>query len=134
MRRFCSTLCPGKADDGAPFSIELSSQPKLHAWSDDGGPVIEVALAHSSATGPATRIRTNRQFLRRALQLAFTDLHFSNADQPVCRREGHRYYFWVPLAPNPAAPADRDSCGLRRPSQWRHQLHPSQRPKGGLLP
>jgi hypothetical protein len=45
---------------------------------------MEVALARSSAMGPATRIRTNRQFLRRALQLEFAELHVSKADQPVC--------------------------------------------------
>jgi hypothetical protein len=99
---------PGEADDDAPISIELSGQPKLQAWSDDSGPVMEVALAGSSAMGPATRIRSNRQFLRRALQLDFTELHVSKADQPVCCRDRHRCYVWVPLTPNPAAPADRE--------------------------
>jgi hypothetical protein len=69
---------------------------------------MDVALARSSAMGPATQIRTNRQFLRRALQLAFTELHVSKADQPVCCRDRHRCYVWVPLAPNPSAPADRE--------------------------
>ena len=57
----------------------------------------EVLLARSTASGQPVRLCTDRQYLRRVLQLGFTDVEVYGADKPVCCRERQRVYLWVPL-------------------------------------
>jgi hypothetical protein len=69
---------------------------------------VEVLLARSSLKGAVTRVSTDRQYLRRALRLGFTELQVTKADAPVCCRDRSRCYLWVPLDPATTMPADAD--------------------------
>jgi hypothetical protein len=93
---------PGDADDFSPVLVELANPPTVRSWSVEGGPLMEVILARSSAQGTPVQIRTDRQYLRRALRLGFTELHVTDAQKPVCCRDRSRCYVWVPLDPQNA--------------------------------
>jgi hypothetical protein len=64
-------------------------------------------LNRSSYSGPAVRINTNRVFLRRAMQLGFSEVGISSLEAPIVCRESHRTYAWQPLNGDAAIePAD----------------------------
>jgi hypothetical protein len=103
---------PGDADDGAPVVLEVGPEPLARAWATDGGPVMEIALIRSRSSGPPVTIRTDRQFLRRALRLGFTELHITRPTEPVCCRDRYRCYVWVPFDPKVPLPEGREVLRL----------------------
>jgi hypothetical protein len=99
---------PGFEDEHAPVTLQLGERVTVQAWPAAGGPAVEVLLARSSLKGAPTRVSTDRQYLRRALRLGFTELQVTKADAPVCCRDRSRCYLWVPLDPATTMPADAD--------------------------
>jgi hypothetical protein len=99
---------PGFEDEHAPVTLQLGERVTVQAWPAAGGPAVQVLLARSSLKGAATRVSTDRQYLRRALRLGFTELQLTKADAAVCCRDRSRCYLWVPLDPATAMPADAD--------------------------
>jgi hypothetical protein len=59
--------------------------------------ITELVLKRSSYTGPAARVNTNRAFLRKAMQLGFSEVGISSVEAPIVCRESHRIYAWQPL-------------------------------------
>jgi len=49
-------------------------------------------------------IVTNRQFLRRALDLGFRSFHITSPEKPILCREGNRVFVWILLDPKTALP------------------------------
>jgi hypothetical protein len=94
---------PGRENDHSPVTLELSSAVSVRARSGDG-PVSELPLARSEATGKPVRLCTDRTYLRRAAQLGFTELQVTGPSQPVCCRDAQRLYLWVPLSAEVAIP------------------------------
>jgi hypothetical protein len=94
---------PGRETDHAPVTLELGPTVAVRARADDG-PVSELPLSRSVASGRPVRLCTDRTYLRRAAQLGFPELQVTGPDQPVCCRDQERVYLWVPLSPDTALP------------------------------
>ena len=62
-----------------------------------GSQITELVLNRSRYSGPAVCINTNRRFLRRALQLGFSEISTTEVEAPIVCRESHRLYAWQPL-------------------------------------
>jgi hypothetical protein len=97
---------PRGEDDAAAVTLEVSSRVAVQAWGIDGESAVDITLARSSGAGPPTRIRTDRQYLQRALAWRFAELQVTEAKAPICCRDRRRCYLWVPLDPGAPIPAD----------------------------
>jgi hypothetical protein len=95
---------PGRQDEHAPVTLELGPTVAIRVRSGEG-PVRELRLPRSEASGKPLRLGTDRRYLRRAAQLGFLALELGDARQPVCCRDRERVYLWVPLSPDTALPA-----------------------------
>ena len=98
---------PGNEELNSPATIDMNGKVAIRARGTDQPQITELVLDRSSYTGPAIRINTNRYFLKRAIQLGFSEIGVSDVETPVVCRQQHRIYAWQPLSGDAAIePAD----------------------------
>ena len=88
---------PGSEELNSPVTMDLNGIVAIRAKGADQSQITELILDRSRYTGPPIRINTNRIFLRRAIQLGFSEVSISDVETPVVCREQHRVYAWQPL-------------------------------------
>ena len=99
---------PGNEELNSPATIDMNGKVAIRARSAR----ISRRSPNWSSTVPATagppiRINTNRDFLKRAIQLGFSEIGISDVETPLVCREPHRVYAWQPLSGDAAIePAD----------------------------
>ena len=98
---------PGNEELNSPATIDMNGKVTIRARGSDQSPITELVLDRSSYSGLAVRINTNRNFLKRAIQLGFSEIGISDVETPVVCRQSHRVYAWQPLNSDAAIePAD----------------------------
>jgi hypothetical protein len=99
---------PGLAADHAPITLDLSTPPAIRACPEQGGPVTEIVLTRSTASGRGVRVVTDRHFLLRAVQLGFREVQVVQPNAPLVCQDPQRTYVWMPLDPQSALPPGQD--------------------------
>jgi hypothetical protein len=107
---------PGHDEQYASVTLHLSQPPTVRARGQEG-PVTEVVLGRSSASGPHVRLCTARHLLRRALHLGFAELGIVSPSAPLCCRDSTRCYIWVPLDTKGVIPPSADALRIAGPEQ-----------------
>lgn len=85
------------SDESAKVWLVLRAEPVVlleGEWLSRPG---EIVLAQSEVIGTPMRIASNPQYLRRALELGFTEFRLSGADRPILCRDKRCTYLWMPL-------------------------------------
>jgi hypothetical protein len=103
---------PGREDDSSRITVDLNGPPAVRARAEGQSGVTEVVLSRSQLIGPPLRFVCNRDYLARALQLAFTDVYVTQPGVPVVCRDASRTYLWMPLDPGSALPPSTDAVRL----------------------
>src|SRR5271157_2430096 len=93
---------PGNEELNSPATIDMNGKVTIRARGSDQSPITELVLDRSSYSGLAVRINTNRNFLKRAIQLGFSEIGISDVETPVVCRQQHRVYAWQPLSADAA--------------------------------
>jgi hypothetical protein len=99
---------PGREDDNAPLTLDLSGQVAVRARAEGQERVTEVLLCRSEVVGPPVRLVCNRQYLARAVALGFTEFRVTKPDVPVASSDRSRTYVWMPLGQDGALPPGDD--------------------------
>jgi len=89
---------PGNEELNSPATIDMNGKVAIRARASDQPEITELILDRSSYAGPSIRINTNRNFLKRAIQLGFSEIGISDLETPVVCRQPHRVYAWQPLS------------------------------------
>ena len=98
---------PCDDDNYRPITLDLNGRVVVRAKPLDSERPTEVLLNGSSFTGEPIRINSNRDYLRRAMQLGLRELVVTNANAAVLAHDVTRAYVWMILAPESAIkPAD----------------------------
>jgi hypothetical protein len=97
---------PTSDGPGGPVTLDLGPGAVVRARADPAGPLAEVALPHSTVTGPPIRVVLSRDHLGRAVALGFRDLRVSSPERPVVARDRERVYLFAALDPGCAVPPD----------------------------
>ena len=98
---------PGNEELNSPATLDMNGKVAVRARGADQSQITELVLDRSSYSGPAIRINTNRNFLKRAIQLGFSEIGISDVETPVVCRQPHLVYAWQPLSSDAAIePAD----------------------------
>ena len=72
---------PGNEELNSPATLDMNGKVAIRAELRISPQITELVLDRSSYSGPAIRINTNRNFLKRAIQLGFTrDRHLGCGD------------------------------------------------------
>ena len=83
--------------------------PPLRRWS----------LLHSRRQGEELKVSSNREYVRRAIQLGFRELHFRDAEAPAFCRDDNRTYFWAVLGKEAVLKPDASATRIESPSVGR---------------
>ncbi len=89
---------PGNEELNSPATLDMNGKVAIRARGSDPSQITELVLDRSSYAGPAVRINTNRNFLKRAIQLGFSEIGISDLETPVICRQPHLVYAWQPLS------------------------------------
>lgn len=99
---------PAGPNREAPVTLDLGQPIAVRAKPNDGsGPVVELVLAQATVTGSPLRLHMNRNYLRRALELGFTEVQ-ATVDAPLLCRDERRIFVWMPLTKESAIPPSPD--------------------------
>ena len=87
------------ADDltDRPLTVDLNGSVAVRARNDEQSPMTELILSRSQRIGNQLRLRTNRAFFVRALQLGFMEIGFLDAQSPCICQDATRTYVWMLL-------------------------------------
>lgn len=97
-----------------PVTLDLNGKVIIRATADDG-PQTELVLSNSKAQGTALRLNTNRQFLARAVDLGFRQIHFTGCESPAfCQDEQHSFV-WALLEKEGVIPPDGKALRVESP-------------------
>src|SRR5271157_1082707 len=89
---------PGNEELNNPATIDMNGKVAIRARASDQSEITELILDRSSYSGLAVRINTNRNFLKRAIQLGFGEIGISDVEAPIVCRQPHLVYAWQPLS------------------------------------
>ena len=89
---------PGSDELNRPATIDMNGKVAIRARGSEQAQITELVLNRSSYCGPPVRINTNREFLKRAIQLGFSEIGISAVETPLVCHELHRVYAWQPLS------------------------------------
>lgn len=105
---------PGKDDHEAPVTVHLNGAVVVRA-KEDAGPLTELVLRSSKVAGKEVKIRTDRKYLRQAVQFGMRDLRYVNDHTPIVGETESRRYVWMPLPAQNALGPSTDCVRIESP-------------------
>jgi hypothetical protein len=88
---------PGRSDENSPILLDLERGVVIVEGSEDH-PTSQIELIRSQRNGKFLRVRSNRQYLLRALDLGFREFRFGTEKTAIVCQDQERLYLWIPLA------------------------------------
>lgn len=85
---------PGRAEQHLPVTLDLNGHVAVRGQDNPQMPPTELILSQSRREGEQLCVNLNREFLAKAVQLGFREVHFSNPNTPaLCVDERRKYLF-----------------------------------------
>lgn len=106
---------PGHDEPGQPVTLELNRAFVVRARSREASRPVELRLTNSCVQGEAVRLVTDRQYLRRMLDLELRHLACFGPDQPLVATGHQRQYVWALLASTGAVAPTTESHVIASP-------------------
>lgn len=107
---------PGAGEMNSPVTLDLNGAVVVRAKSGEQSSVTDLVLRNSWRQGDELKVSSNREYVRRAIQLGFRELHFRDADAPAFCRDDHRTYFWAVLGKEAVLKPDATATRIESPS------------------
>ncbi len=123
---------PGGDDCNLPVTVDLNGEIVIRAQGDEQSSPTELILTNSSRSGEVIQFNTNREFLARAMQLGFRDVHFTGPEAPAFCRDQNRQYLWALLGKDGAIQPHERATRIESPTDPavspNSQPHPRRTP------
>lgn len=103
---------PGAGEMNSPVTLDLNGAVVVRAKAGEQSSVTDLVLRNSQRRGEELKVSTNREYVRRAIQLGFRDLHFRDADAPAFCRDDRRNYFWAVLGKDAVLKPDANATRI----------------------
>jgi len=105
---------PGKNEESQPLTVNLNGSIAIQARENRNQPPAEVVLSRSSRSGEPICFKTDRRYLKQALDLGFSELAVYGPQRLIQCVAGHRKYLWAMLhddspAASPASATHSDA-------------------------
>ena len=110
---------PGAGEMNSPVTLDLNGAVVVRAKSGEQSSVTDLVLRNSQRQGEELKVSSNREYIRRAIQLGFRELHFRDAEAPAFCRDDRRTYFWAVLGKDAVLKADTNATRIESPSVGR---------------
>ncbi len=99
-------------------TLDLNGSVVLRAASTSTPRPAEMILRNSIKQGDDLRICTDRQFLARAAQMGFTEIHLPDSESPAVAQDATRTYVWMLLSPRDAIKPTDDCLRIESPLDY----------------
>lgn len=110
---------PGASEMNSPVTLDLNGAVVVRAKSGEQSSVTDLVLRNSRRQGEELKVSSNREYVRRAIQLGFRELHFRDADAPAFCRDDRRTYFWAVLGKETVLRSDANATRIESPTVGR---------------
>ena len=110
---------PGAGEMNSPVTLDLNGAVVIRAKSGEQSSVTDLVLRNSRRQGDELKVSSNREYVRRAIQLGFRELHFRDAEAPAFCRDDNRTYFWAVLGKEAVLKPDASATRIESPSVGR---------------
>ena len=107
---------PGASEMNSPVTLDLNGAVVIRAKSGEQSSVTDLVLRNSRRQGDELKVSSNREYVRRAIQLGFRELHFRDAEAPAFCRDDNRTYFWAVLGKEAVLKPDASATRIESPS------------------
>lgn len=107
---------PGAGEMNSPVTLDLNGAVVVRAKSGEQSSVTDLVLRNSRRQGEELKVSSNREYVRRAIQLGFRELHFRDAEAPAFCRDDRRTYFWAVLGKEAVLKPDASATRIESPS------------------
>ncbi len=85
---------PGRSEEHHAVTLDLNGHVAIRGQDNPQTPPTELILSQSRREGEQLCVNLNREFLAKAVQLGFREVHFSNPNTPaLCVDERRKYLF-----------------------------------------
>jgi hypothetical protein len=119
---------PGADEQFSPVTLDCNGRIALRAKGVDQVKPTELILSRSRYTGASVRLKTNREYLARAIRLGFGAIEIVDAQTPIVCRDQHRVYGWQPLSHESALEPTDDVIRIESGSQTIPTAIPADEP------
>ncbi len=106
---------PGAEDSCAPVTLDLNGAVVVRAKSEQQDAMTELLLSNSRKQGDELRVSTDRNYLTRAVQLGFREIHLRDPDLPAFCRSDRRAYLWALLGKDAVLKGDTNASRIESP-------------------
>lgn len=110
---------PGAGERNSPVTLDLNGAVVVRAKSGEQSSVTDLVLRNSRRQGEELKVSSNREYVRRAIQLGFREIHFRDADAPAFCRDDRRTYFWAVLGKQAVLKSDASATRIESSSVGR---------------
>ncbi len=110
---------PGASEMNSPVTLDLNGAVVVRAKSGEQSSVTDLVLRNSRRQGEELKVSSNREYVRRAIQLGFRELHFRDAEAPAFCRDDRRTYFWAVLGKEAVLKSDTSATRIESPTVGR---------------
>lgn len=117
---------PGSDEDNSPITLDLNGAVVVRAMSAEQQSPTDLVLRNSQRRGEELKVSSDRQFLKRAVQLGFREIHLRNVDAPAFCRTDRRCYIWALLGEDSVLKPDATATRIESPlvNQTVHDSRP----------
>ncbi len=106
---------PGADDSTAPVTLDLNGTVIVRAKSEEHLSATELLLSNSRKRGQELQVSTDRDYLKRAVELGFREIHLRDADLPAYCRSDRRAYIWALLGKDAVLKRDSEATRIQSP-------------------
>lgn len=110
-----------------PITLDLNGEVAVRATDAEQPQPTEILLRNSQREGEPSRINMNREYLARAVEMGFEELHISDPQAPVFCFDEKRKYLWAPLDPDSAVPPHENAIRIESSVQPPGRTSPGRR-------
>lgn len=107
---------PGAGEMNSPVTLDLNGAVVVRAKSGELSSITDLVMRNSRRQGEELKVNLNREYVRRAIQLGFREIHFRDADAPAFCRDDRRNYFWAVLSKDAVLKPDANATRIESPS------------------
>lgn len=110
---------PGAGEMNSPVTLDLNGAVVVRTKSGEQSSVTDLVLRNSRRQGEELKVSSNREYVCRAIQMGFREIHFRDADAPAFCRDDRRNYFWAVLGKDAVLKPDTNATRIESPSVGR---------------
>lgn len=117
---------PMSDDPEQPVTVDLNGSVAIRSRRSKDAVATELVLGRSQRLGNEVRFATDRRYLKRAIDLGFSEVGVTSKDGPAICRDAHREFLWAILSSDATVPPSDQIIQINSIAEPAPQNQPDQ--------